>query len=89
MFSGRIHLLLSQAADAFGGEVLCTFLLMVTVFSACDGELARKNSGAPLLPFVIGMAVLLGEDRRAIRLAGREDDRGCCLDIGWSNLVTM
>eukprot|EP00752_Nemacystus_decipiens_P008578 g7659.t2 len=46
-------------ADAFGGEVLCTFLLMITVFSACDGELARKNSGAPLLPFVIGMAVLL------------------------------
>lgn len=35
---------------------------MITVFSACDGELARKNSGAPLLPFVIGMAVLLGED---------------------------
>eukprot|EP00903_Cladosiphon_okamuranus_P015435 g14256.t1 len=48
-----------SAADAFGGEVLCTFLLMITVFSACDGELARKNSGAPLLPFVIGMAVLL------------------------------
>lgn len=34
---------------------------MITVFSACDGELARKNSGAPLLPLVIGMAVLLGE----------------------------
>ncbi|CAM9302114.1 unnamed protein product, partial [Hapterophycus canaliculatus] len=46
--------------NAFGGEVLCTFLLVVTVFAACDGELGRKNSHiGPLLPLVIGAAVLL------------------------------
>ncbi|CBN74002.1 aquaporin [Ectocarpus siliculosus] len=49
-----------SAADAFGAEVLCTFLLVVTVFAACDGELGRKNAHTgPLLPLVIGMAVLL------------------------------
>ncbi|CAM9762602.1 unnamed protein product [Scytosiphon promiscuus] len=48
------------AKNAFGGEVLCTFLLLVTIFAACDGELGRKNGhiGA-LLPLVIGGAVLL------------------------------
>lgn len=54
-----------QAADAFGGEVLCTFLLVTTIFAASDGELTRKhNHTGPLLPLVIGMAVLLGERER-------------------------
>eukprot|EP00904_Undaria_pinnatifida_P002901 jgi/Undpi1/12611/HiC_scaffold_6.g02280.m1 len=50
-----------EAVDAFGGEVLCTFLLVVTVFAATDGEMDRKqkHTGA-LLPLSIGMAVLLG-----------------------------
>ncbi|CAN0061807.1 unnamed protein product [Ectocarpus sp. 8 AP-2014] len=50
----------AQAGEAFGAEVLCTFLLVVTVFTACDGELGRKNAHTgPLLPLVIGMAVLI------------------------------
>ena len=51
-----------KAKDAFAGEVLCTFLLVVTVFSATDAEVGRKfkHTGA-LLPLSIGMAVLLGE----------------------------
>ncbi|CAM9120725.1 unnamed protein product [Ascophyllum nodosum] len=50
------------AANAFGGEVLCTFLLVLTVFAACDGELGRKDAFiGPLVPWAIGMAVLLGE----------------------------
>ncbi|CAN0470176.1 unnamed protein product [Ectocarpus sp. 12 AP-2014] len=49
-----------SAIEAFGAEVLCTFLLVVTVFTACDGELGRKNAHTgPLLPLVIGMAVLI------------------------------
>lgn len=51
-----------QAVDAFGGEVLCTFLLVMTVFAATDGQLGRKNAFiGPLLPWVISMAVFLGE----------------------------
>lgn len=50
-----------QAVDAFGGEVLCTFLLVLTVFAATDGEMSRKHGHiSALLPFAIGMAVLLG-----------------------------
>ncbi|CAN0491465.1 unnamed protein product, partial [Ectocarpus sp. 12 AP-2014] len=50
----------AQAIEAFGAEALCTFLLVVTVFTACDGELGRKNAHTgPLLPLVIGMAVLI------------------------------
>ena len=51
-----------RATDAFAGEVLCTFLLVVTVFSATDGEVGRKfkHTGA-LLPLSIGFAVLLGK----------------------------
>ncbi|CAM9427742.1 unnamed protein product [Ectocarpus fasciculatus] len=50
----------AQAGEAFGAEVLCTFLLVVTVFTACDGELGRKNAHTgPLFPLVIGMAVLI------------------------------
>ncbi|CAM9677662.1 unnamed protein product [Pylaiella littoralis] len=49
-----------SAGDAFGGEVLCTFLLVTTVFSACDGALSRRSPHTgPLLPLVIGTAVLL------------------------------
>lgn len=51
-----------QAEDAFGGEVLCTFLLVTTVFAATDGVLGQKHGHIhALLPFAIGMAVLLGE----------------------------
>lgn len=53
---------LVQAADAFGGEVLATFLLIITVFAATDGELHLKAGHiSPLLPFVIGMAVFVCE----------------------------
>ncbi|CAN0270448.1 unnamed protein product, partial [Hapterophycus canaliculatus] len=49
-----------SVGDAFGAEVLCTFVLMVTIFAACDGELGRENAHiGPLLPLVIGSAVLL------------------------------
>lgn len=59
----KLLLFALQAGEAFGAEVLCTFLLVVTVFTACDGELGRKNAHTgPLLPLVIGMAVLIGED---------------------------
>lgn len=48
------------AEDAFGGEVLCTFLLVTTVFAATDGVLGQKHGHIhALLPFAIGMAVLL------------------------------
>ncbi|CAM9465452.1 unnamed protein product [Laminaria digitata] len=49
-----------DAADAFAGEVLCTFLLVTTVFSATDGQVGHKfkHTGA-LLPLSIGFAVLL------------------------------
>lgn len=49
-----------EAKDAFAGEVLCTFVLVVTVFSATDAEVGRKfkHTGA-LLPLSIGLAVLL------------------------------
>ncbi|CAM9120088.1 unnamed protein product [Ascophyllum nodosum] len=49
-----------DVGDAFAGEVLCTFLLVLTVFAATDGELVNKHAFAgPLVPWVIGMAVLL------------------------------
>ncbi|CAM9121113.1 unnamed protein product [Ascophyllum nodosum] len=49
------------AVNAFGGEVLCTFLLVLTVFASCDGELGRNHACiGPLVPWAIGMAVLLG-----------------------------
>ncbi|CAM9762462.1 unnamed protein product, partial [Scytosiphon promiscuus] len=49
-----------SVGDALIGEVLCTFVLMVTIFAACDGEVERSNSHVgPLLPLVIGSAVLL------------------------------
>lgn len=51
-----------QAVDAFGGEVLCTFLLVMTVFAATDGQLGHKKVFiGSLLPWAIGMAVFLGE----------------------------
>ncbi|CAN0393167.1 unnamed protein product, partial [Hapterophycus canaliculatus] len=46
--------------DALIGEILCTFVLMVTIFAACDGEIERSSAHVgPLLPFAIGSAVLL------------------------------
>lgn len=47
---------------AFYGEILCTFYLVTIVFAATDGVLCKKlgHIGA-LLPFAIGMTVLLGE----------------------------
>lgn len=52
----------AQEVDAFGGEVLCTYLLVTTVFAATDGELGKKHGHIhALLPFAIGMAVLLCE----------------------------
>lgn len=42
--------------------MLCTFLLVLTVFAATDGELGRKNAFiGPLIPWAIGMVVFLGE----------------------------
>lgn len=50
-----------QAIDAFGGEVLCTFLLVMIVFAATDGQLGRKKAFiSPFLPWAISMAVFLG-----------------------------
>ncbi|CAM9492968.1 unnamed protein product [Ascophyllum nodosum] len=49
-----------EAKNAFGGEVMCTFLLVTTVFASSDGELGRNNAFiGPLVPWAIGMAVLL------------------------------
>lgn len=68
-YNHRVHPLrppslqcLVKAANAFGGEVLCTFFLVINVFAATDGEMNRKlkHTGA-LLPLSIGMAVLLGK----------------------------
>lgn len=41
---------------------MCTFLLVITVFAATDTELGKKmaHTGA-LLPFAIGIAVVIGE----------------------------
>lgn len=51
-----------QAIDAFGGEVLCTFLLVMIVFAATDGQLCRKKAFiGPFFPWAISMAVFLGE----------------------------
>lgn len=44
--------------------MLCTFVLVITVFAACDGEMDRKfKHTGPLLPLSIGMAALLGKSR--------------------------
>ncbi|CAM9878122.1 unnamed protein product, partial [Sphacelaria rigidula] len=52
--------LIAQELDAFGGEVLCTFLSVTTVFAATDGVMGNKHGHIrTLLPFAIGMAVLL------------------------------
>ncbi|CAM9492763.1 unnamed protein product [Ascophyllum nodosum] len=49
-----------EAKNAFGGEILCTFLLVLTVFASSDGELGRFNTfTGPLVPWAVGMAVLL------------------------------
>ncbi|CAM9382637.1 unnamed protein product [Choristocarpus tenellus] len=46
--------------DAFGGEVICTFMLVLTVFAATDGEMGRKlHHIQPMLPLAIGMAVTI------------------------------
>lgn len=53
--------MMKQAADAFGGEVLCTFLLVLSVYAATDGELSRKHAHISAnLPLAIGLTVLLG-----------------------------
>ncbi|CAN0420553.1 unnamed protein product, partial [Discosporangium mesarthrocarpum] len=47
-----------KVEDAFGGEVLCTFLLVLVVFAATDGEMGRRLKHIqPTLPLAIGMAV--------------------------------
>lgn len=46
--------------DALIGEIMCTFLLVITVLAATDGELGRKlGHTGPLLPLVIGFSVVL------------------------------
>lgn len=69
MCSGARLLPQPKAEDAFCGEVLCTFVLVLTVFAATDGELMSKLGHIPaLLPFAIGMAVLLGEVRTPMKI---------------------
>lgn len=49
-----------SSLDAVLGEILCTFLLVITVLAATDGQLG-KNIGhtKPLLPLAIGLAIVI------------------------------
>ncbi|CAM9314702.1 unnamed protein product [Choristocarpus tenellus] len=50
----------NDVGDAFIGEVVCTFMLVLTVFAATDGEMGRRLYHIqPLLPFAIGMTVCI------------------------------
>ncbi|CAM9120569.1 unnamed protein product [Ascophyllum nodosum] len=49
-----------DVGDTFAGEVMCTFLFVLTIFAATDGELDRTHAFTELLaPWVIGMVVSL------------------------------